>query len=87
MDEGDGHGETALQVTQVTEQRCHIGRNVFVDTMEAYERIQQEQPWSQLGDGVASIMRPRIMIRPESGPATDRAGSGGVARGSGAAIA
>ena len=42
----------SLQLAQVGEQRCDLTAGVFVDAVQAYERIQHQQAWFELLDGV-----------------------------------
>ena len=56
VDEHDGDGEPALQLAQVREQRRDLARHVLVDAVQADERIEDEQPWPQVLDGVRETL-------------------------------
>jgi hypothetical protein len=51
VDKDDGDGVAPLQFAQEGEQRCHIAADVFIDTMQTHERIEDQQPRFQPGDG------------------------------------
>ena len=50
-----GHAMPALQLTQEGQQRGHLAAGVLVDTMEAHERIEDQQAGLQSGDGVGEV--------------------------------
>ena len=44
VDDGDGDGVTPLQFAQEGEQRGDIAADIFIDAMQADERIEDQQP-------------------------------------------
>src|SRR5271157_3002829 len=52
MDDRDGDGVTTLQVTQEGEQRRDLAADILIDAVQANERIEDEQPRLQPGDGL-----------------------------------
>ncbi len=52
VDKHDGDGVTPLQFAQEGEQRSHIAADILVDAMQTHERIEDQQPRFQPGDGL-----------------------------------
>jgi hypothetical protein len=52
MDDRDGDGVTTLQVTQEGEQRRDLAADILIDAAQAHERIEDERPRLQAGDGL-----------------------------------
>ena len=48
----DGDGVTTLQFAQEGEQRGDVAADILIDAMQAHERIEDEQPRLQPGDGL-----------------------------------
>ena len=57
VDEDDGDGMATLQFAQVGEQRCDLAAGILIDSMEAHERIEDEQARLQPGDGLSEAAR------------------------------
>lgn len=51
VDDGDGGAVLALQVTQEAEQCRDLGGTIFVDLMQADERVEQDEAGLELGQG------------------------------------
>ena len=51
VDKDDGDGVAALQFAQEGEQWCHIAAGILIDAMQPHERIEDQQPRFQPGDG------------------------------------
>ena len=69
----DQHSEAmaSLQLAQVGEQRCDLAAGVFVDAVETYERIEDEQARLQSGDGLGEVAAVGIQIEPDGGCGDD----------------
>ena len=52
VDDDDGDGVAALQLSQIGEQRRHLTAGVLIDAMQTHEGIEHEQARLQVGDGV-----------------------------------
>ncbi|MEA2738180.1 MAG: hypothetical protein QOH05_1487 [Acetobacteraceae bacterium] len=51
VDDGNGDGVAPLQFAQEGEQRGDIATDILIDAMQTHERIEDQQPRFQLGDG------------------------------------
>src|SRR6202163_4858023 len=71
MDDEHGNVMPALQLAQVGEQRGDFAAGVFVDAVETYERIEDEQARLQSGDGLGEVAAVGIQIEPEGGRGDD----------------
>ena len=67
MDDEHGNVMLALQLAQVGEQRGDLAAGVFVDAVETYERIEDEQARLQSGDGLGEVAAVGIQIEPDGG--------------------
>jgi hypothetical protein len=67
MDDGDGDGVASLQFAQEGEQRCHVAADILIDAMQAHERVEDEQPWLQPGDGLVEAGAVGVEIEAEAG--------------------
>jgi hypothetical protein len=66
MDDEHSEGMPSLQFAQVREQGRHLTAGVFVDAMQAHERIQHQQPRFELLHGVLETGAIRRYIQPQS---------------------
>ena len=66
MDDADGGAVAALQIAQESEQWCDLAGDVFVDAMQAHERVEDQQAWLQPGDGVVETGAVGVEIEPEA---------------------
>jgi hypothetical protein len=57
MDDQHGNVMPALQFVQVGEQRCDLAAGVFIDAVETYERIEDEQHGCNLATVSARLRR------------------------------
>jgi hypothetical protein len=67
VDDGDGDGVTPLQFSQEGEQRRDIAADILIDAMQADERIEDEQPWLQPGDGLLETGAVGLEIEAQTG--------------------
>ena len=67
MDDRDGDGMTALQVTQEGEQRRDLAADILVDAVQTHERIKDEQPRLQPGDGLVEPCAVGLEIEAQAG--------------------
>ena len=51
MDDGDGDGAASLQSTEEGEQRGDLAADILIDAMQAHERIEDQEPRLEGGDG------------------------------------
>ena len=58
VDDGDGDGVAPLQFAQEGEQRGDVAADILVDAMQTHERIEDQQPWPEGGDG---LLEPRAV--------------------------
>ena len=56
VDEQDGGLEAALEIAQEAEDRGDIGDGVFVDAVEAHQRVEDEQPRLDPLDGLLQVL-------------------------------
>src|ERR1700732_5217933 len=63
----DGEGVTTLQVTQEGEQRRDIAADILVDAVQTHERIEDEQPRLQPGDGLIEAYAVSLEIEAQAG--------------------
>jgi hypothetical protein len=59
VDDDDGEAMTPLQLAQIGQQRGKLAAGVFVDAMQPYEGVEDEQARLQLGDGAYDRPRDR----------------------------
>ena len=67
MDDRDGDGVPTLQVTQEGEQRRDLAADILIDTVQAHERIEDEQSWLQAGDGLIEPCAVGLEIEAQTG--------------------
>ena len=67
MDDGDGDGMASLQFAQEGEQRCHVAADILVDAMQAHERIEDEEPRLEGGDGFLETSAVGLEIKAQAG--------------------
>ena len=67
MDDRDGDGVTPLQFAQEGEQRGDIAADIFVDAMQAHERIENEEPRLERGDGFLETRAVGLEIEAQTG--------------------
>src|SRR5208283_5281650 len=67
VDDRDGDGMAALQFTQEGEQRRDIAADILIDAMQAEERIEDEQPRLQPGDGLVEAGTVGVEIEAQAG--------------------
>jgi hypothetical protein len=77
MDEEDGEGETALEGAQIGQKGRDVGGGIFVDAMEADERIEDEEARAEGIDGVEETKKVALDIEPELGIEDEVDGEGG----------
>ena len=63
VDDGDGNRVAALQVAQEGEHRRDLAAGVFIDAVQADERIEDEQARLEGGDGLVENVRGRCRDR------------------------
>ena len=63
----DGDGVATLQFAQEGEQRRDIAADILVDAMQAHERIEDEQPRLQPGDGLIETCAVGLEIEAQAG--------------------
>jgi hypothetical protein len=71
MNEDDGDGMPALQFAKIGEQGGHFAADVFVDTMEANEGIENQQSGLQPGNGVVEGTTVGIEVDAQTGRGDD----------------
>src|SRR5271166_840363 len=67
MDDRDGDGVTTLQVTQEGEQRRDLAADILIDAVQSHERIEDEQPRLQPGDGLIEPRAVGLEIEAQTG--------------------
>jgi hypothetical protein len=67
MDDRDGDGVPTLQVTQEGEQRRDLAADILIDAVQAHERIEDEQPRLQPGDGLIETRAVGLEIEAQAG--------------------
>ena len=67
VDDHDGDGVATLQFAQEGEQRRDIAADILVDAMQAHERIEDEQPRLQPGDGLVETCAVGLEIEAQAG--------------------
>ena len=67
VDNGDGCGVAPLQLTQEGEQRCDIAADVLVDAVQAHERIEDQEPRLEGGDGFLEPRAVGLQIEAQAG--------------------
>ena len=67
MDDRDGDGVTTLQVTQEGEQRRDVAADILIDAVQSHERIEDEQPRLQPGDGLIETGAVGLEIETQAG--------------------
>src|SRR5271165_6876261 len=67
MDDGDGDGMASLQSAQEGEQRCDVAADVLVDAMQADERIEDQEPRPEGGDGLLETRAVGLEIEAQAG--------------------
>ena len=67
VDDRDGDGVATLQFAQEGEQRCDIAADILVDAMQAHERIEDEEPRLQRGDGLLETCAVGLEIEAQAG--------------------
>jgi len=67
VDKDDGDGVAPLQFAQEGEQRCHIAAGILIDAMQPHERIEDQQPWFQPGDGFLQSCPVGLEIEAQTG--------------------
>ena len=67
VDDGDGCGMASLQFAQEGEQRCHVAADVLVDAMQAHERIEDQEPRLEGGDGLLETRAVGLEIEAQAG--------------------
>ena len=67
MDDRDGDGMTTLQVTQEGEQRRDLAADILIDAVQTHERIEDEQPRLQPGDGLIETCAVGLEIEAQAG--------------------
>lgn len=65
MHEDDGEMKAALELAQVGEQRRDVAREVLVDAVQAYERIEDEQLGFERRDGLGEGVAVALEIDPD----------------------
>ena len=63
----DGDGVAALQFAQEGEQRGDVAADILIDAMQAHERIEDEQPRLQPGDGLVETRAVGLEIEAQAG--------------------
>jgi hypothetical protein len=66
VDDGDGGVVFALQMPQEAEQRGHFAGTVFVDLVQAHERVEQNQPWPQGSEGGVETALVVLGVEPQA---------------------
>ena len=67
MDEHHGDGVAPLQFAQEGKQRRDIATDILIDAMQAHERIEDEQPRFQPGDGLFQTYAVSLEIEAQTG--------------------
>ena len=67
MDERHGDGVAALQFAQEGKQRGDVATDILIDAMQAHERIEDEQPRLQPGDGLFEPRAVSLEIEAQTG--------------------
>jgi hypothetical protein len=67
MDDRDGDGVTTLQIPQEGEQRRDLAADVLIDAVQTHERIEDEQPRLQPGDGLIEPCAVGLEIEAQAG--------------------
>src|SRR6185295_12783434 len=71
MDEHDGNAVSALELAQVREQRGDLAGVVLVDAVQAHERIEDQEPRAQFGDGLGERVAVALDVEPHRGRGDD----------------
>jgi hypothetical protein len=67
VDDGDGDGVASLQFTQEGKQGRDVAADILVGAMQPHERIKDEQPWLQSGDGLLQPCTVGLEIEAQAG--------------------
>ena len=67
VDDGDGNRVAALKIAQEGEHRRHFAAGVLIDAVQADERIEDEQPRLQGGDGLVETAAVGVEIEAQAG--------------------